>query len=368
MASFDLAHLQEALDSDDGPILHMDRSLYELGSAKLDNCLLKKIFGSSIGGRLDQEKWKKTRARPSFSTPPSFPLFCHRRLCLALPLLPLLRYAIVASAPLRHRRLCFATPSSPPLRHHRLCSAIVVSTLVRSTIFTSTPLRFAIICSTPLRSAIIASVPARAHRPCSTLLSSPFALCVALLRSTPVRSFSSHHRLLRPPIFSGRRGADAQTCTVVFDCSVVVVVKSMDWFDFQSCLGNEVVLQESYFAYLFGVVELGFYGDASVVDSGIIGRKLHHRDDRPSIRICIRACPSIRYLARRSCSNFDCRGHGGGRVQNLQQQPCPEDHIPLTPPDRGLAPIRPTPPSPIRPPAICSTPSGAPSRPAHDLG
>ncbi|KAK9085383.1 hypothetical protein Sjap_025794 [Stephania japonica] len=36
--------------------------------------------------------------------------------------------------------------------------------------------------------------------------------------------------------------------------------------------------QESYFAYLFGVVEPGFYGAiASVVDSSIIGRKLREK-------------------------------------------------------------------------------------------
>ncbi|KAK9144257.1 hypothetical protein Sjap_004160 [Stephania japonica] len=34
-------------------------------------------------------------------------------------------------------------------------------------------------------------------------------------------------------------------------------------------------------------------------------RRKDHQDDRPSIRIWIRAWPSIRYRARQSCSDFD---------------------------------------------------------------
>ncbi|KAK9096808.1 hypothetical protein Sjap_022305 [Stephania japonica] len=41
-----LGDLLEALDVDDSPTLHMDKSLYELGSSKLDNCLIGKIFGA----------------------------------------------------------------------------------------------------------------------------------------------------------------------------------------------------------------------------------------------------------------------------------------------------------------------------------
>ncbi|KAK9102410.1 hypothetical protein Sjap_019664 [Stephania japonica] len=57
-------------------------------------------------------------------------------------------------------------------------------------------------------------------------------------------------------------------------------------------------------------------------------------------------------------------GRGRGRVQNLQHQPRQDDHIPLAPPECGLALSRPPPPSVIRRPAIRPAPFGPPSRSA----
>ncbi|KAK9110498.1 hypothetical protein Sjap_018558 [Stephania japonica] len=76
-----------------------------------------------------------------------------------------------------------------------------------------------------------------------------------------------------------------------------------------------------------------------------------------------RAPPSSIGQGGRVQTSIGC-GRGRGRVQNLQQQPRREDHIPPAPPERGLALIRPPPPSVIRPPAIRPDPFGAPSHPA----
>ncbi|KAK9123533.1 hypothetical protein Sjap_013135 [Stephania japonica] len=156
------------------------------------------------------------------SAPSSSPLLRHRRLCSvivasALPsplcsaiflcsvVIPLLSPSFSApSLPLLYsainRRLYSALlrstpPLSPLLRHRHLCSTIIVSAPIRSSIVAFAPVHPVIVTSAPLRFAIdVASAPARAHRPCSALPS-------ALLRSTLVRSFSGHRRLLRPPIF-----------------------------------------------------------------------------------------------------------------------------------------------------------------------
>ncbi|KAK9085384.1 hypothetical protein Sjap_025795 [Stephania japonica] len=106
------------------------------------------------------------------------------------PSSPLPRSAIVASASLRHRRLCSATPSSLLLRYAIVASTSPSSPLLHHRCLYSGPLHHLRLCSAPLRhhllrSAIITSVLARARRPCSTLPSSPFALRFALLRSTP---------------------------------------------------------------------------------------------------------------------------------------------------------------------------------------
>ncbi|KAK9116304.1 hypothetical protein Sjap_015251 [Stephania japonica] len=58
------------------------------------------------------------------------------------------------------------------------------------------------------------------------------------------------------------------------------------------------------------------------------------------------------------------RGCGRGRVQNLQHLPRQDDHIPPAPLERGLALIRPPPPSVIRRPAIRLAPFGPPSHPS----
>ncbi|KAK9155448.1 hypothetical protein Sjap_002928 [Stephania japonica] len=104
---------------------------------------------------------------------------------------------VVASAPLRRRRLHsallrFIPPSSPLLRHRCLYSSIIVSAPFWSSIVASALVCSAIITSASLCSAIdVASAPAKARHPCSALPLLP----------SPLRSFSSHRHLLRPPVF-----------------------------------------------------------------------------------------------------------------------------------------------------------------------
>ncbi|KAK9155117.1 hypothetical protein Sjap_002597 [Stephania japonica] len=86
--------------------------------------------------------------------------------------------------------------------------------------------------------------------------------------------------------------------------------------------------------------------------------------DRPSIRICIKAWPSIRYRARRLCPNFDWSWPWSRACPESATVALSRGSYSSSTPERGLALIQPPPPSVIRPPAIQPAPFGAPSRPA----
>ncbi|KAK9155539.1 hypothetical protein Sjap_003019 [Stephania japonica] len=104
--------------------------------------------------------------------------------------------------------------------------------------------------------------------------------------------------------------------------------------------------------------------ESHYVLSHIVGAPiLDHQDDKPSIRIWIRAWPSIDIGQGSRVQISIGHGRGRGRFQSMQHQPRQEDHIPSAPPERGLTLSQPPPPSVIRRPAIRPAPFEPPSRP-----